>query len=158
MAQAQMFSEPIGHCFLSSPWSTDKQHAMHVWTMLNRSYRHELKSWNVEIFSLVSWRILHKSNKKCFSLTSFTRIRSKIYFHSLLNGNNGNTVASPISGRSSDAISDAQRAEHEVGCMIQWAPCHSFTQHRGDRARLCNFERFPLLTLHRHISHPDMKK
>ena len=32
-------------------------------------------------------------------------------------------VVSPIFGRSRDAISNAQRDEHEVS-MIQWAPCH----------------------------------
>ena len=50
-------------------------------------------------------------------------------------------------------------AEHEVGCMVQWAPCPRFIHRRGDQTRLCNFERFLSVTLHWYgIPHPGMKK
>ena len=54
--------------------------------------------------------------------------------------------------RSRDIISNAQSGEHELGSMVQWAPCHSFIRRRCDQTRLCNFQRFPSLTLHRCIT------
>ena len=140
----QMMNEKI--CKSNFRWrshKTDKKFTLTVRSLIVWRSRARISTW--------LWHVL--SGKGWFAFGSSTvLIRKTNHMTVQLWESSLYTVALPTSERSRDASSNAQSAEHEVGCVVQWAPFHWFIQSRGDQVLLLNFERFPLFTLHRYIT------